>query len=118
MGRSITATYLGAYITHSRGFQAKKRSDEFYDEYYDSDVFRTAYEGLDDVDVLIPAGQDYAIVDDIEYSGIVADFAVLEELEERLRRDYAATIARLIEKYPDGAFKVSSGLVCYFDEVA
>jgi len=117
MGRTIRIAYVGAFIVPElENFQEVKESEDFYSNFNENDIFRTAYEGLESIDVLIPAGNDYAIKDGHEEEFIIDDFSELKELEVKLKNDFSETINKLKEMYPSGTFSVKSGIVCYFDE--
>jgi len=120
MGQMIKIAYVGAFIVPQlHNFQEVKITDEFYEVFNETGIFRTAYQGLEDIDVLIPCGNEYSIKDqenDEEF--VIYDFSVLKGLEEKLKTNYSETIDKLKSTYPNGQFEVKSGLVSYWDEIA
>lgn len=121
MGRMIKITYVGAFIAPElKDFQEISSNDEFYYDFYETEKFRTAYQGLETIDILIPLGDSFAIRDQEDYhcEFVIDDFSELKELEEKLKTEYSETIIKLKEKYPNGAFSVQSGIVSYWDEIA
>lgn len=120
MGQMIKLTYVGAFIVPEvENFQRESVEDEFYEKFYEGQ-FRTAYQGLENIDVLIPCSNDYALKDQENYDDefIIHDFSELKELENKLSVDYSHTIEQLEEMFPDGKFTVKSGVVAYWDEIA
>jgi hypothetical protein len=119
MGRMIKITYIGAFIAPElRDFQKIQSSDEFYEEFNETGKFRTAYQGLGTIDVLIPCNSRFAIKDqENEEEFVIGDFSELKELEEKLKTEYSETIQKLKELYVDGLFEVKSGIVSYWDEI-
>jgi hypothetical protein len=120
MGQMIKIAYVGAFIAPQlQNFQEVKSTDEFYEEFNETGKFRTAYQGLENIDVLIPCGNEYAIKDqENEEEFVVDDFSALKELEEKLKSNYSETIEKLKATYPNGQFEVRSGFVSYWDEIA
>ena len=121
MGQMITITYVGAFISPELdNFQEVKASDEFYEEFLENELFRTAYQGLEDISVLIPNSSEFAIRDTSEDDSdfVIDDFSELKNLEKLLKNDYSDTIAKLKELYPGGKFEVRSGVINYYDEIA
>lgn len=121
MGRQINKLYIGAFIVpYMDNFQEIFSTDEFYDNFCDDiGKFRTSYEGLYSIDVLIPCGNEYAIIDGFDNPEfVIDDFSKLKILEEKLKTDYAEIIQKLRVTYPDCAFKIKSGIVSYYDEIA
>ena len=120
MGQMVKIAYVGAFISPQlKDFQEVKSTDEFYEEFNEKEKFRTAYQGLERIDVLIPFGNKYAIKDqENEEEFVVDDFSELKVLEEKLKTDYSDTILKLKELYPNGLFEVRSGFVSYWDEIA
>lgn len=116
----IKSTYIGAFIVPElKDFHERTNTDEFYEGFVENGKFRTAYQGLETIDVLIPTGDDYAIRDwDDKEEYIITDFSELATLELKLEKDYLDTISSLRKLYPDGTFKIQSGVVSYWDEVA
>lgn len=121
MGQMIKITYIGAFIVPVLDkFQEISREDDFYDSFYENGNFRTAYQGLEKIDVLIPTGKKYAIKDeDNEEEYILTSFDTeLILLERKLYREYKEVIDKLTEKFPTGKFNIASGIVSYWDEIA
>lgn len=116
----IKIAYLGAFIVPQlKNFQEVKSTDEFYEEFNETGKFRTAYQGLEKIDVLIPCGNEYAIKDqENEEEFVVDDFTELKLLEDKLKTEFSETIQKLKETYLDGVFEVRSGLISYWDEIA
>ena len=116
----IKIAYVGAFIAPQlQNFQEVKSTNEFYDEFNLTGKFRTAYQGLENIDILIPCGNEYAIKDqENKEEFVIDDFSELKELEEKLKSDYRETIDKLRVSYPGGRFEVRSGFVSYCDEIA
>lgn len=117
----IKITYVGAFIVpRLENWQEAKSTDEFYEKFHDSEKFRTAYQGLEEIDVLIPCGNKYALKDQEDYHNefIVFDFDELKQLKENFIEDYDDQINLLMGEFPDGRFDIRAGVVSYWDEIA
>ena len=121
MGQMIKITYVGAFIVpRVENWQEVKSTDEFCDKFYESEKFRTAYQGLEEIDVLIPCGNKYALKDQEDYHDefIVIDFDELTQLRNIFNYEYKDQIDLLMETFPEGRFDVRAGVVSYWDEIA
>jgi len=117
----IKLTYVGAFIVPNfKEFQNISVEEQFYREFYETDKFRTAYQGLEEIDVLIPSSNNFALKDQEDYHDefFLYDFSKLNSLEDKLRNEYNETIIKLKELYPNGSFVVRSGIISYWDEEA
>lgn len=118
MGQMIKCFYLGAYLeVSSDEFQEKRNEDDFYEEVADKH-FLNPYQGLENLNVLLPSVDDYRINLDLEDEFILTkkDF-YLEDLSDKFRVDYAEQIA-IVDRYFPGSVAVKTGLVVYWDEIA
>ena len=126
MGQMITINYIGAFIvSKSENFQDIQSSDEFEEQFNETGIFRTAYQGLKKFNILIPKSDNFAIKDQGQKLNnfdsdefIINDFSELNSLEKKLEKEYSEIITKLNELYPNGIFSVRSGIVSYWDEVA
>jgi len=121
MGQMIKITYVGVFIIpEMQNFQEIKSSDEFYNEFCENGKFRTAYQGLESIDILIPCTNDYAIKDQEQYYDefFITDFSKLESIEDKFRIEYNDVILKLEKLYPNASFTITKGIVSYWDEIA
>lgn len=121
MGQMIKMTYVGAFIIPKvEGWQEKKCTDEFYDAFIYTGKFITAYQGLENIDILIPYDNKYSLknIDDYYDEFIVDDFDKLVKCKKELEEDYKDQIVLLMDFFPNSEFIVKSGVVSYWDEMA
>ena len=114
----IKCFYLGAYLQVSADdFQEKKNEDEFYEAVAD-EHFINPYQGLEELNVLIPSVDDYKSSFNFEgeFSLDESDFK-LSHLADKLREGYAGQIA-IVEDFFPNSVTIKTGLICYWDEIA
>lgn len=119
MGQMIKVPYLGAFLeVNHEDFQTIKCEDEFYEQVAD-EHFINPYQGLEDLNILIPSSKDYSIEIDLDGEFIVTatDLLNAEVTEDMFKQGYAEQIA-IVERFFPGCVIIKSGLVCYWDEIA
>lgn len=118
MGRMVKMLYIGAFINVvSEGFQEISKEDEFYEDFYETGIFRTAYQGLEKIDVLIPCSDYYNFNDDYDEEFYMGSFKLIEPMKHEFEHEYKDHIEKLKTKYNIDV-EVMTGLVSYWDEIA
>ncbi|AMR34184.1 hypothetical protein A0256_23390 [Mucilaginibacter sp. PAMC 26640] len=118
MGQMIKCFYLGAYLeVASDDFQEKKVEDNFYDE-VSNEHFIQPYQGLEDLNILIPSVDDYKSTKDLEGEFTLCESDLnLSDLAQKFKDGYVDQIS-IVEKYFPYSVTIKTGLVCYWDEIA